>query len=665
MAEQSLDSVKKSKKSTPSFLKKATTFLGLFNSCVTEESHKPFNMNRNAGNRPFLSINVDPPSQKNSPTRFADLSIESEISLSGSKMAKIASEYPLDKVFILGEEYKMVVKIVNKKIPSCSPPTASVFVPNLKGAMNDRAVKNMNESIKIPAIVKQEIFSKFDKGIKATEWHEITPENVAVHIAKRLHCNIMVDALCGFGGNTIQFAKYCDYVLSIDIESEKTLGARHNAEIYGVHHKIDFLTVDFFQLKNLVGDVVFLGPSDIRKDRSETFSLFDHSEPDLRDLLPKSLEISFNIAMKLPGDTNLEELVKLFNVSLDRYGLYSKRFCVEVERILDSNDEVNCLVVYFGDCSSVEMKEEYEAIYEYISRKESAEWRQKFPLNVVATVLQKVGIRKFFTYITQIEQSFNPARGSVFEIFLETLVERNIFTKVSLRKLLDEGAHFPGTPSFLLTRRKSFSKIEDSPNKYSNRSPSVASGSNRSLQTSLLYSKNAVKSEPAISLFKSKTADDGIHENFDDNDDDTEEDVYEISPRQANQKENVEKPNVSRDEVSDLAVSSYSVSSSYFKDYSEDLSASPRENMRKETNSSVRLVECVDLTSPPDSLKASSFPEKTAFDEIENPSLRSLRMIKRGASQPARRAGWAADCRKARKSPDSERKRNNQVLPPM
>jgi len=142
-------------------------------------------------------------------------------------------------------------------------------------------------------------------------------------------------------------------VLSIDIESEKTLGARHNAEIYGVHHKIDFLTVDFFQLKNLVGDVVFLGPSDIRKDPNETFSLFDHSEPDLRDLLAKSLEISLNIAMKLPGDTNLEELVKLFNVSLERYGLYSKRFCMEVERILDSNDEVNCLVVYFGDCSSV------------------------------------------------------------------------------------------------------------------------------------------------------------------------------------------------------------------------------------------------------------------------------------------------------------------------
>jgi len=149
-------------------------------------------------------------------------------------------------------------------------------------------------------------------------------------------------------------------VLSIDIDPEKTLSARHNSQIYGVHHKIDFLTVDFFQLKNLVGDVVFLGPSDMRKNPNEPFSLFKHSEPDLRDLLAKSLEISFNIALKLPGDTNLEELVKLFNVSLERDGLYSKRFCMEVERILDSNDKVNCIVVYFGDCSSVRLFEDWK-----------------------------------------------------------------------------------------------------------------------------------------------------------------------------------------------------------------------------------------------------------------------------------------------------------------
>ena len=71
-----------------------------------------------------------------------------------------------------------------------------------------------------------------------------------------------------------------------------------------------------------MGDVVFLGPSDTRKSSNESFSIFKHAEPDLRDLLAKSLEISYCVALKLPGDTNLEDLAKLFHVSLERYGLY-------------------------------------------------------------------------------------------------------------------------------------------------------------------------------------------------------------------------------------------------------------------------------------------------------------------------------------------------------
>lgn len=99
------------------------------------------------------------------------------------------------------------------------------------------------------------------------------------------------------------------------------MSAKHNAHIYGVDHKIDFLTVDFLKLKNLMGDVVFLGPSDIRKSSKEPYSIFEHAEPDLRDLLAKSLETSDCIALKLPGDTDYEELAELFHVSLERFRL--------------------------------------------------------------------------------------------------------------------------------------------------------------------------------------------------------------------------------------------------------------------------------------------------------------------------------------------------------
>lgn len=44
----------------------------------------------------------------------------------------------------------------------------------------------------------------------AEGWFSVTPEKIAEHIAGRVsqsfRCDIVVDAFCGVGGNTIQFA---------------------------------------------------------------------------------------------------------------------------------------------------------------------------------------------------------------------------------------------------------------------------------------------------------------------------------------------------------------------------------------------------------------------------------------------------------------------------
>lgn len=44
----------------------------------------------------------------------------------------------------------------------------------------------------------------------AEGWFSVTPEKIAEHIAGRVsqsfNCDIIVDAFCGVGGNTIQFA---------------------------------------------------------------------------------------------------------------------------------------------------------------------------------------------------------------------------------------------------------------------------------------------------------------------------------------------------------------------------------------------------------------------------------------------------------------------------
>nr|XP_011740609.1 trimethylguanosine synthase isoform X2 [Macaca nemestrina] len=56
------------------------------------------------------------------------------------------------------------------------------------------------------------LFSRFDDGIKLDRegWFSVTPEKIAEHIAGRVSqsfkCDVVVDAFCGVGGNTIQFA---------------------------------------------------------------------------------------------------------------------------------------------------------------------------------------------------------------------------------------------------------------------------------------------------------------------------------------------------------------------------------------------------------------------------------------------------------------------------
>jgi len=67
-------------------------------------------------------------------------------------------------------------------------------------------------------------------------------------------------------------------VIAVDIDPEKVKLARHNAEVYGVADRIEFLVADFFQVApKLKADVVFLsppwgGPSYLDKKVTNPFS---------------------------------------------------------------------------------------------------------------------------------------------------------------------------------------------------------------------------------------------------------------------------------------------------------------------------------------------------------------------------------------------------------
>ena len=93
----------------------------------------------------------------------------------------------------------------------------------------------------------------------------MTPEPIAEHIAERCRCGVVVDLFCGAGGNAIQFAFTCERVIAVDIDPVKLSCARHNAAIYEVEDRIEFVQADAIRLLEThafagVADVLFCSP---------------------------------------------------------------------------------------------------------------------------------------------------------------------------------------------------------------------------------------------------------------------------------------------------------------------------------------------------------------------------------------------------------------------
>ena len=166
-------------------------------------------------------------------------------------------------------------------------------------------------------------FSRFDDGIKLDieSWHSVTPEVIAANIAKRCKCRVMVDAMCGAGGNAIAFAKVCDSVIAVDIDRGKVEMARHNAKIYGVEDRIQFVVADFFEIaaslraSSSLIDVVFLSPPwggmFYQQKQFDIRCLNTDGNMDGVRLFELSKQITPNIAYFLPKNTKYRQLQSL------------------------------------------------------------------------------------------------------------------------------------------------------------------------------------------------------------------------------------------------------------------------------------------------------------------------------------------------------------------
>jgi len=168
-------------------------------------------------------------------------------------------------------------------------------------------------------------FRRYDEGIAMDieSWYSATPELIAANIARKCKCNIIIDAMCGSGGNAIAFAKECDFVIAIDIDANKLKMAKHNATIYGVAHKIQFMVGDFFELAarfaqcniGAMIDCVFLSPpwggTFYLQKQFDIRYLCDDGSMNGVELFEAAKQITPNIAYYLPKNTDYRQLRSL------------------------------------------------------------------------------------------------------------------------------------------------------------------------------------------------------------------------------------------------------------------------------------------------------------------------------------------------------------------
>ncbi|OSD05396.1 S-adenosyl-L-methionine-dependent methyltransferase [Trametes coccinea BRFM310] len=201
---------------------------------------------------------------------------------------------------------------------------------------------------------RERYFSKYSSGCLLDEegWYSVTPERVADQIAERCRCDVILDAFCGVGGNAIAFARTCERVIALDVSPIRLALARHNAALYGVQDRIEFVLADFLSFARGLQtiprtgtetnatrrkiDVVFLSPpwggpsyiagsplkgqapssaqavpEDGGDDTHAEFGLSSIRPIHGHDLFKVARNITRNVAYFLPRNTNLDEISQL------------------------------------------------------------------------------------------------------------------------------------------------------------------------------------------------------------------------------------------------------------------------------------------------------------------------------------------------------------------
>ncbi|KAK7203935.1 RNA cap guanine-N2 methyltransferase-domain-containing protein [Myxozyma melibiosi] len=195
---------------------------------------------------------------------------------------------------------------------------------------------------------RNQIFSKFNEGVWINEqgWYSVTPEDVAINIATHVTKHTpaspltILDGFAGTGANAIHFARQASVRRVIAIEKDATTlrCAMHNAKLYGVAEKIEFVLGDYFdfvehfagkserwRVENRV-DVVFLSPPwggpGYRYD--EVLDLEKMQPYSVSEILNAAYKLTTNIALYIPRTSDIIQLRNIVEYQYTQSSFHSR-----------------------------------------------------------------------------------------------------------------------------------------------------------------------------------------------------------------------------------------------------------------------------------------------------------------------------------------------------
>ncbi len=126
----------------------------------------------------------------------------------------------------------------------------------------------------------------------------LTPEALALALGERARGLRVIDACAGAGGNAIGFARAGCAVVAVEINQSRLAMARHNAKLYGVADRIEFICGDARAIvPELAADLLFIDPPWGERYNKERVVLQDL--PPCQQLLEHSTHIP-KLWLKLP-----------------------------------------------------------------------------------------------------------------------------------------------------------------------------------------------------------------------------------------------------------------------------------------------------------------------------------------------------------------------------